>query len=77
MSLFLTENTTIVGKGYFHGKLYNIGDYPGAILSISISNIVYGSILLLKCNLNLVQILDDNEEVGKDYSIPNRIAAEK
>ncbi|WP_152572210.1 gamma-glutamylcyclotransferase [Jejuia pallidilutea] len=37
MSRFLSANSEYVGKAYFVGKIYNIHDYPGAILSTNAS----------------------------------------
>lgn len=38
----IMAKATIVGHGYIHGQLYDLGAYPGAILSTSPTDKVFG-----------------------------------
>lgn len=71
MSKFLSENAQIVGKGYFHGKLYRVSWFPGAITSINTSDKVYGSIFKLINSETVFNVLDDYEGVGDNHTKPN------
>lgn len=63
MSRFLSANSEYVGKAYFVGKIYNIHDYPGAILSTNASERVYGSIYKITNKANVFEVLDRYEGV--------------
>jgi len=45
---FLHKNSSFVGNGYFQGRLYEVAEYPGAILSTEPDDKVYGNILELE-----------------------------
>ncbi|TBN06374.1 gamma-glutamylcyclotransferase [Hyunsoonleella flava] len=68
MSRFLSTNSEIFGKGFIHGKLYKISWFPGAVLSKTPSEKVYGSIFKLKTIENTFKVLDNYE--GCDANNP-------
>jgi gamma-glutamylcyclotransferase (GGCT)/AIG2-like uncharacterized protein YtfP len=76
MSLYLNENADFYNKGYFIGKLYNIGKYPGAIVSDDYKDKVHGNIFKLN-NVDIFSILDDYEGVGNNFSYPNEYVRKK
>ncbi|TDL99740.1 MAG: hypothetical protein C4K58_00340 [Flavobacteriaceae bacterium] len=43
-SKLLQENSKPIGKGHFHGELFDLGQYPGAKISLDSTQKVYGEI---------------------------------
>ena len=64
MSRFLTEQASFVAKGYFNGKLFEIDNFPGAILSNLESEKVYGSIYKISDIHKTFEVLDAYEGVS-------------
>ena len=61
MSKFLVKHSENIGKGYIHAKLYKISWYPGAVLSHSKTNKVYGTVFKLKQSKTVFKVLDEYE----------------
>ncbi|RRA98592.1 gamma-glutamylcyclotransferase family protein [Larkinella rosea] len=66
---FLRRNTQLVGPGFFPGRLYDLGTYPGAVFNPEADSFVHGEIYFfpepaLK-NQKLLRTLDDYE--GDEY----------
>lgn len=70
MSKFLNNNSEFIGKGYFHGKLYEVSWYPGAVLSEDVTEKVYGHLFKILNNKKTFKILDDYEGISEtaEYS---------
>jgi len=51
-----------IGRGYVHGKLYDLGDYPGAIVDPSSSSLVRGLLVQLPPEKEVLEVLDRYEE---------------
>jgi len=66
MSRFLSVNSESIGKAYFTGKLYNIHNYPGAILSTNPSESVYGTVYKITDVDNVFEVLDRYEGVAEN-----------
>ena len=60
---FLKLYATYIGNGYIYAKLYDLGEYPAAILNGSKRYKTYGEIYKIKPNLKnrLFKILDKYE----------------
>lgn len=69
MSRFLNFNSEILGKGYFHGKLYDVGEYPAAILSHLETDKIYGTVLKINNPENTFKILDAYEGIQESLYI--------
>ncbi len=68
---YLQANCTFYADGKFKGRLYDIGEYPGAVLDESSNIYVYGKVFSLN-NTNEVLIqLDAYEGYGPDEEQPN------
>ncbi|MES2374989.1 MAG: gamma-glutamylcyclotransferase family protein [Bacteroidota bacterium] len=67
---YLNDNSTLFGAGKFNGRLYDIGEYPGAIIGNENSYPIYGSVCKLK-NPEVLTALDDYEGFGPDQEQPN------
>lgn len=69
MASFLEAHTRYMGKGYFLGYLFDVGDYPAAIKDVH-GNKVLGDILQIT-DLAVFNRLDIFEEVGEGFKEPN------
>ncbi|MFA8450823.1 MAG: gamma-glutamylcyclotransferase [Bacteroidales bacterium] len=69
MEHFLRNNTKIIGQGYVLGRLYDLGDYPGAIYDINSKNKIYGELIELK-NKHTLETIDNYEELGAQWPEP-------
>jgi len=68
-ALYLQKNSTVHSKGKFKGRLYDIGEYPGAVLDKS-GSYVYGNIVLLNDPV-VLNNLDIYEGYGSKQPKPN------
>jgi gamma-glutamylcyclotransferase (GGCT)/AIG2-like uncharacterized protein YtfP len=50
------------GKGYIRGRLYDLGDFPGVVLSESPRNKVFGDIFELPTDGSILKQIDRYEE---------------
>lgn len=60
----LSNNCTFHSKGKFKGKLYAIGEYPGAIYQPDGEQFVYGDIFIMNDPDITLKILDEYEGFG-------------
>jgi len=68
MSSYLNNNARFAGKGYILGRLYDLGNYPGFILSSVPEEKVFGEIYELQKPKEILKVLDDFEESWPLYS---------
>jgi gamma-glutamylcyclotransferase (GGCT)/AIG2-like uncharacterized protein YtfP len=62
----LAERGTLVGRARIHGKLYDLGPYPGMLLSDAPEDWVIGELYRLHDPAQTLAILDDYE--GPPYT---------
>ena len=74
---FLQSNAEFYADGYFHGRLFDLGDYPGAVESDKSEDKVYGSVFALKNAELIFRILDEYEETGDQFAEPNEFVRTK
>ncbi|HKP70733.1 MAG TPA: gamma-glutamylcyclotransferase family protein [Pyrinomonadaceae bacterium] len=55
-----------IGRGYVYGKLYDLGEYPGAKLSRRVRSKVRGRVYRLPTNKQVIKSLDAYEEFRPD-----------
>jgi gamma-glutamylcyclotransferase (GGCT)/AIG2-like uncharacterized protein YtfP len=67
----LKQSSTPVSKGSFPGLLYDLGDYPGAIFDAASRYTVYGSIILLKDEPDILKTIDEYEGYDDTEEQPN------
>jgi gamma-glutamylcyclotransferase (GGCT)/AIG2-like uncharacterized protein YtfP len=60
----------VVGRGRARGRLYDFGDYPGAIVAPSASSSINGLVYQIQGNSNVLRELDTYE--GYDERHPER-----
>lgn len=51
-----------IGDGFVYGRLYDLGEYPGAILGNSAKTKIFGRIYQLPTDTDVLQKLDEYEE---------------
>ena len=68
-ALYLKNNSRFYSTGKLKGKLYDIGEYPGAVLSDG--DHIYGSILEINDPEKVLSIIDDYEGFGDNQLQPN------
>ncbi|XCF04939.1 gamma-glutamylcyclotransferase family protein [Tamlana crocina] len=76
MASFLHAHSECLGNGYFHGKLYRISWYPGAVLSENTSENVHGKIFKIH-DAAVFKVLDDYEGTGINYPEPHLFKKEQ
>jgi gamma-glutamylcyclotransferase (GGCT)/AIG2-like uncharacterized protein YtfP len=70
-AVYLKNHSRFYSYGKIKGKLYDIGEYPGAILSAKNKGYIYGSILELEHPKDVFPVIDDYEGYGNNQSMPN------
>lgn len=68
-SSILRAKSTLVGEGFFPGKLYRVSWYPGAVYLPESGYRVYGEIYQLHDFEDLILRLDEYEDVLEDETI--------
>ncbi len=68
---YLKKHATLYKQGRLKGKLYDAGDYPGAIANVNEGFYIYGSILQLDDPVETLKHIDDYEGFGDDQLQPN------
>jgi gamma-glutamylcyclotransferase (GGCT)/AIG2-like uncharacterized protein YtfP len=73
---YLKKHCTFYRDGKFKGKLYNIGNYPGAVFDAETNGFVFGRLFLMNDPGETLKILDDYEGFGKLHPQPNEFVRE-
>jgi gamma-glutamylcyclotransferase (GGCT)/AIG2-like uncharacterized protein YtfP len=68
---FLHLHAEYYADGYFHGKLFDLGEYPGVVVSNNPEDKVYGSVFALEKPETVLRMLDEYEETGDRFPEPN------
>jgi gamma-glutamylcyclotransferase (GGCT)/AIG2-like uncharacterized protein YtfP len=68
---YLQQHCTFLQNGKFKGKLYDMGEYPGAIFSDEGDQYVHGSVYQMDNPKNLLSFIDDYEGFGAGQDQPN------
>jgi gamma-glutamylcyclotransferase (GGCT)/AIG2-like uncharacterized protein YtfP len=71
MSKVLSSHCDFYSQGHMHGKMYELGGYPGVIESDNPEDIVYGDIYSIKNPATLFSILDEYEECSDSFRHPH------
>ncbi|MGN6177975.1 MAG: gamma-glutamylcyclotransferase family protein [Mucilaginibacter sp.] len=70
-AIFMRKHCQFVKKGKFKGRLYDIGEYPGAIEDTYAESYIHGSIYLMNNAPMVLKTLDDYEGYGPEQEQPN------
>jgi len=60
-----------VGNGFVYGRLYDLGEYPGAILDNKTESKIFGRVYQFVPDLSILQKLDDYEGFSPHQSSSN------
>ena len=66
----VVKQLTVVGAGYVGGRLYDLGDYPGAVLDGASNERVFGTVFELPDDPSVLRALDEYE--GFDAGTPDQ-----
>lgn len=56
----------LVGEGFVRGTLYDLGEYPGAVLNVASSNKIFGMVFELPGDAGVLRALDVYEGFNPD-----------
>jgi gamma-glutamylcyclotransferase (GGCT)/AIG2-like uncharacterized protein YtfP len=70
-AIYLKNNSSFYSEGKIKGKLYDLGEYPGAVLSQNEGEYIYGSIVKLNDTETVLALVDDYEGYGDKQQQPN------
>jgi gamma-glutamylcyclotransferase (GGCT)/AIG2-like uncharacterized protein YtfP len=68
---YLKRNCTCLFTGKLKGLLYDIGEYPGAIISNNTEGYIHGGIFKLHHPVENLRMIDDYEGYGPEQELPN------
>lgn len=63
---FLSQNAKYFGSACYHGKLYDLGEYPGVVPSNKATDVVHGEVYVLNKSAKVLKALDEYEECGQN-----------
>jgi gamma-glutamylcyclotransferase (GGCT)/AIG2-like uncharacterized protein YtfP len=67
---YILEACEIVGEGWIQGKLITLEGYPGLIETSDSRHNVNGVILKLRDPSDNLKVIDNYEEIGPNYPVP-------
>lgn len=70
MNRLLARYGHFVANATYPGRLYRVADYPGAVPSDRVRDVVHGEVWLLRCPDSAFLQLDAYEECGSDCAEP-------
>ena len=65
------NNCSFYADGRFKGRLYDMGEYPGAISDNCYAGYVYGSVFKMNDGISALRYLDNYEGYGPEQEQPN------
>jgi len=68
---YLQNNSKWLCTGKFRGLLYDIGEYPGAVINVYAETYVWGNLVSLTHSEHAFRILDEYEGFGSEFPEPN------
>ena len=71
MSQFLHANSLNIKEAFVYAQLFDLGDYPGVFLSNNKTDKVFGQVVKIKNEENVLKKLDIYEGVGHEFEYPN------
>lgn len=74
---YLSANSVFISEGEIRGRLYDLGEYPAAVVDDREENFVYGKIYQLRNAADIIEALDDYEGIGDANPKPNEYKREQ
>ena len=75
-AIYIKNNCSFYANGKFKGRLYDIGEYPGAIADNQYEGYVYGDIFMMTDAVPALKLIDDYEGFGPEQEQPNLFVRE-
>lgn len=69
--IYLRDNSRSFAMGKRRGEMYDIGEYPGAVLLNEGDEYIYGTILQIDNPVEVLAVIDLYEGFGDDQPQPN------
>lgn len=69
--IYLRDNSGFFATGKLRGEMYDIGEYPGAVLLNEGDKYIYGTILQIDNPVEVLAVIDLYEGFGDDQPQPN------
>ncbi|WP_256012784.1 gamma-glutamylcyclotransferase family protein [Desertivirga xinjiangensis] len=73
---YLRANSTVISRGKFKGRLYDLGSYPAAVYDKRTNAYVYGTIVKMEKVDEVLKHLDYYEGIGQTYCEYERVLIE-
>lgn len=70
MAHFLRQHSKMLGTGTMRGRIFSLGDYPGAVHEPEATSTVNGDVFELKNNELVFKVLDEYEGIGEQFPEP-------
>ncbi|MFC0517497.1 gamma-glutamylcyclotransferase [Mucilaginibacter angelicae] len=67
---YLNKHCKFISDGKIKGQLYDIGEYPGAVIDNTEERYIYGSIFMMDDPETILKVIDDYEGIGDLYRHP-------
>lgn len=77
MANWLAKRADFIGNGCYQGRLYKIGNYPGAVPSDKVSDQVHGVVYHLRFPAFILDTLDAYEECAPNFPEPTEYARKR
>ncbi len=71
MARFLKSNGTLLGEAWLAGRLYDLGQYPGAVYDAAATSRVYGHVFQLHQASEVFAVLDVYEGIDPTQTLQN------
>lgn len=74
---YLNQHCKFISEGKVKGLLYDIGEYPGALIDSSQESYIYGNIFRMDEPGAILKVIDDYEGIGELYNHPQEYIREQ
>lgn len=74
---YLNQHCKFISTGKIKGRLYDIGEYPGALIDSSERIYIYGNIFRMDDPVAILKVIEDYEGIGELYSHPQEYIREQ
>jgi gamma-glutamylcyclotransferase (GGCT)/AIG2-like uncharacterized protein YtfP len=74
---YLNKHCKFINNGKIKGRLYDIGEYPGAVVDSNEERYIYGSIFMMDDPDTILKVIDDYEGIGELYGHPQEYIREQ
>ncbi|WP_114940341.1 gamma-glutamylcyclotransferase family protein [Mucilaginibacter endophyticus] len=73
---YLNKHCKFINKGKVNGRLYDIGEYPGAVIDNAEALFIHGAIFIMDEPQTILEVIDDYEGIGEAYDHPQEYTRE-